>query len=226
MARLNRLQAPSFRARRYAEFPLACPRISLKHGWEVPAVLPARGWKKQSNREMSGQLFPLLRGLQHSSECMRMARELMSARRQTFADNLHCESLALELLSRMLTLKDSPTISSVERTCSIRAAVDEAVDILRREWNDPPSISALSRRVGINECYLKKEFRRQMGMSIGGYIREQRMARAREMIKTGKYSILETALFVGYSNPSYFSAAFKNFYGHLPSYYLPKNGRI
>ncbi len=180
----------------------------------------------QSGSGMSGQAFPLLRGLQPSSECMRMARKLMSARRQTFADNLHFEALALDFLSRMLTLKDSTTIFSAERTCGIRAAVDEAVDILRWEWVDPPTISALSRRVGINECYLKKEFRRQTGMTIGAYIRQQRMAQAREMITTGKYSILSISLFVGYSNPSYFSAAFKKFYGHLPSYYLPKGGKI
>ena len=179
----------------------------------------------QSGPGMSGQAFPLVRGLQPSSECMHMARGLMSARRQTFADNLRFESLALELLSRMLTLKDSPAISSVERTCSIKAAIDEAVDILRREWDDPPTISALSRRVGMNECYIKKEFRRHTGMSIGGYIREQRMKKALELIETGRYSILKTALFVGYSNPSYFSASFKKFYGHLPSYYLPRDGR-
>ncbi len=103
--------------------------------------------------------------------------------------------------------------------------MDEAIYVLRREWDDPPTISALSRRVGINECYLKKEFRQQMGMSIGTYIRQQRMARAREMIETGKYSILSISLFVGYSNPGHFSAAFKKIYGHLPSYYLPRSGK-
>ncbi len=152
--------------------------------------------------------------------------EIMSAKRQTLTDNLHFESLGLDLLSRMLTLKDSAASSYMERTRRIRAAVDEAVDILRHEWNDPPNISTLSRRVGINECYIKKEFRRQMGMSIGGYIRQQRMKKALELIKEGKYSILDTALFVGYSNPSHFSAAFKKFYGNLPSYYLPRSGKI
>ncbi len=114
----------------------------------------------------------------------------------------------------------------MERTGRIRTAVDEAVDILHREWSDPPNISTLARRVALNECSLKKEFRRQTGMTIGGYIRRQRMTKALEFIETGRYSILETALFVGYSNPSHFSAAFKKFYGHLPSYYLPKNGKI
>ncbi len=80
-----------------------------------------------------------------------------------------------------------------------------------------------ARRVGVNECYLKKGFREQMGMSIGSYIRQLRMTKALEMIETGRYSVLDTALFVGYSNPGHFSAAFKKFNGHLPSYYLPRS---
>ncbi len=39
-------------------------------------------------------------------------------------------------------------------------------------------------------------------MSIGGYIREQRMARAREMIETGKYSMLSISLLSTISIPS------------------------
>ncbi|PIE66607.1 MAG: hypothetical protein CSA26_00120 [Desulfobacterales bacterium] len=173
---------------------------------------------------LPGQAFPLARGLRQSSKCLRIARQLISVNRQTLTDNLCFESLGLDLLSHILTLKDSLASSYMERTRRIRVAVDEAVDILRRKWNDPPSISDLARQVGINECYLKREFRQQMDMSIGGYIRQQRMKKALELIETGRYSILETALFVGYSNPSYFSAAFKKFYGNLPSYYLPKDG--
>ncbi len=171
----------------------------------------------------SGQAFPLVKELRCSSECVHMARKLLYTRRQTFADALHFESLALELLSRMLTLREPPVHFSTKRTNNFKAAVDKAVDILRHEWDNPPSISALARRVGLNECYIKRAFRQQMGMSIGGYIRQQRMEKALELIETGRYSILETALFVGYSNPSYFSAVFKKFYGHLPSYYLPRS---
>ncbi len=175
-----------------------------------------------SSREMSGQAFLLTRRRRQSSKCLQIARQLMSTERQTLTDRLRFESLSLDLFFHILTIKDSLAGSYLERSKRIKAAVDEAVDILRREWNEPPSISALARRVGINECYLKKEFRQQTGMSIGEHIRGQRMKKALEMIETGRYSILETALFVGYSNPSYFSTIFKNFYGHLPSYYLPR----
>ncbi len=72
-------------------------------------------------------------GLQRSSELMRIARKLVYARRKTIADNLRFESLALDFLSRILTLEHPGEDFRMERTGRTRAAVDEAVDILRRE---------------------------------------------------------------------------------------------
>ncbi|PIE63563.1 MAG: hypothetical protein CSA26_12390 [Desulfobacterales bacterium] len=182
---------------------------------------------EQSGSKLSGrQTMLLARGLRHSSQCIRLAKKLISAKRTTLAENLHFESLALDLLSKLLVLEVIKEPPQMTPTRKVEAAIDEAVDILRREWNDPPSISSLSRRVGLNECYLKRWFREKMGQSIGVYIRQQRMAKALELIETGQYSILATAVFVGYSNPSHFSAAFKKFYGHLPSYYLPRSGKV
>ncbi len=199
----------------------------LIDAWLNTSSCFAKGLEKlvlgKSGAQRSGQqAIPLVKGLRHSSVFMDITKRLIHTKRQTLADNLRFESLALDLLSRILTMEDSSADSFMEQTRKTRAAVDEAVDILRHEWNDPPNISTLARRVGVNESYLKKWFRQQMDMPIGRYIREQRMKKAMEMIETGRYSILKTALFVGYSNPSHFSTAFKKFYGHLPSHYVPR----
>ncbi|PIE72726.1 MAG: hypothetical protein CSA20_06600 [Deltaproteobacteria bacterium] len=188
----------------------------------------SKGLERMAPRQLgfgpSGRQTTLLaRGLRQSSQCIRLAKKLISTKRTTLADNLYFESLALDLLSRLLVLEIVEENPQMKRTGKVTAAVDEAVDILRREWTDPPSISSLSRRVGLNECYLKRGFREKTGISIGAYIRQQRMTKALELIETGQYSVLTTAVFVGYSNPSHFSAAFKKFYGHLPSYYLPRS---
>ncbi len=175
-----------------------------------------------ASKKNGQQAIPLLKGLQRSSAFMRMSRELLYTERRTYAANLRFESLALNLLSQILSLEAPDKDCLREKTGKVKAVVDEVVDILHREWNDPPTISTLARRVGSNECYLKQWFRQQTGMTIGEYIREQRMKKALEMIETGKYSITATAFFVGYSNPGHFSEAFKKFYGHLPSYYLPR----
>jgi len=79
------------------------------------------------------------------------------------------------------------------------------------------TITALSRRVRLNECYLKTAFRRITGQTIAQYLRHLRMRHARRLIEDTRASVLHTAAFVGYSNPSHFASAFKAVYGIAPS---------
>jgi methylphosphotriester-DNA--protein-cysteine methyltransferase len=51
------------------------------------------------------------------------------------------------------------------------SSIDKAADILRKEWVDLPTISALAKQVAINECCLKAGFRRRIGITIGEYVR-------------------------------------------------------
>nr|WP_320114421.1 AraC family transcriptional regulator [uncultured Desulfuromonas sp.] len=160
---------------------------------------------------------------QRKSELIDAAIRLLATPRDTFCGKLQFESRALDLLTCLLSLEYCPDKIEPRGRARHRAAIDEAVDILRSEWVDPPTIAALARRVGINECYLKAGFRKIIGLSIGEFVRKLRMERALELIESGNHSVLETAFCVGYSNPSHFSAAFKRFYGRLPSFYLTKN---
>ena len=162
---------------------------------------------------------PLVRCPRRTAPLVRAAGKLLIARRDSVCARLHFESLALDLLAQLLAF-DYPDQDHAARRAS--PAIDSALDILRAEWADPPTISALARRVGLNECYLKADFRRRTGQSIGEYVRSLRMEHALEMIESGTSSVLETALSVGYSNPSHFSAAFKRFHGRLPSAYAPR----
>jgi len=145
---------------------------------------------------------------------------LLSMPRDTICARLQFESRVLDLLAIMLSLDHTCRAGISNSHPKRRAAVDEAVDILRAEWSSPPTISALARRVGTNECYLKMGFRQCTGLSIGGFVRKLRMENALELIESGECNVLQTAHSVGYSNPSHFSAAFKRFYGRSPSFYL------
>lgn len=153
----------------------------------------------------------------------RIASRLLSMRTDTVGEDLLLESLGLELLANILSL-DFSSGSALTRMGERRwAAIDEAVDILGREWADPPTISILARRVGLNACYLKSGFRHRTGLTIGEYVRKQRMEAALKMLESDECSVLQAALGVGYSNPSHFSEAFKQFYGRLPSSYRQRS---
>lgn len=160
--------------------------------------------------------FPKVRSLPDSHPLIMSAKRLLLTERDTVCGRLSFESCSLDFLSQALML--NATVGGEHpMSFSRKKAVEEAVCILNDEWGTPPTITALSRRIGINECYLKNDFRQRTGMTIGEYVRKLRMERALELIESGRFSVLQTAMFVGYSNPSHFSKAFKRFHGRLPS---------
>ena len=162
---------------------------------------------------------PLSRCADQTAPLVQAAARILASKRDTICGRLHFESLALDLLTQFLAFDYPLQTLAMPRA---NPAIDDAVDILKAEWSDPPTIATLARRVGLNECYLKAGFRRRTGQSIGEFVRALRMENALELIESGQASILQAALAVGYSNPSHFSTAFKRHHGRLPSSYLPR----
>jgi len=157
--------------------------------------------------------LPLPRG-QAGMSMMQIAQQMLEIPAHTSIGRLHLESRALELTALMAGLLQMPAAQLPHHQ---QIAVDEARDILEREWMGTHTISGLSRRVQLNECYLKSAFRVSTGHSIGQYLRRVRMRHARRLLEDTPASVLQTAAFVGYSNPSHFARAFKGVYGMSPS---------
>lgn len=70
-----------------------------------------------------------------------------------------------------------------------------------------------------NTAYLAKLFKKRYGKSLGSYILDCRMERAKEMLQTTDLSVSEVALEIGYDNFSYFSRLFKKKTGFAPKDY-------
>lgn len=136
---------------------------------------------------------------------------------RTALSALEFESLALDLLLKIMALRALGPRTSTARGARWRAALDDALDILHAEWAEPHTIVGLARRVGMNECYLKSLFRERTGQPIAAYLRRLRMQHARTLIESGQHTVQQVALQAGYTNPSHFSAAFRQVHGVLPS---------
>ena len=91
--------------------------------------------------------------------------------------------------------------------------------ILLTNLEHPPSLLELAQRVGLNDCKLKRGFRQLFGTTAFGYLYQQRMEKARDLLKVDTMNITEVTAVVGYTNPSAFGAAFKRMFGTTPSAY-------
>ncbi|MEM9505830.1 MAG: AraC family transcriptional regulator, partial [Cyanobacteria bacterium P01_E01_bin.43] len=135
---------------------------------------------------------------------------------------LYLESKAIELISLYLhqcSLNVYPSNLPPQLCSEEIERVQLAKAILLTNLEHPPSLLELAQRVGLNDCKLKRGFRQLFGTTAFGYLYQQRMEKARDLLKVDTMNITEVAAVVGYTNPSAFGAAFKRMFGTTPSAY-------
>ena len=97
-----------------------------------------------------------------------------------------------------------------------RDKVNKAREILIQHIGEPITIKELSRKVAMNECYLKKGFKEMFGSTIFDFYQSQRMEHARFLLYEKGLSVTEVSMLLGYSSISHFSTAFKKHTGLKP----------
>ena len=100
-----------------------------------------------------------------------------------------------------------------------RERVEKAKVILREQMQRPPSLEDLARMVSCSPFYLSRQFAQAGGVTMQQYLRQIRMQRAAELLRTGKCNVTEAALEVGYNSLSHFSSAFHETFGCCPGLY-------
>ena len=97
-----------------------------------------------------------------------------------------------------------------------REKIIKAREILLQHIGEPITIRELSRKVAINECYLKKGFKELFGTTVFDFYQSQRMEHAKYLLYEKGLSVTEVSMLLGYSSISHFSTAFKKHTGLKP----------
>lgn len=128
---------------------------------------------------------------------------------------------AMHLLRRALECIMAPFTACQVPACRFlayegeREKISLAMQIIQENLDQPHTIRELSRKVAMNECYLKKGFKALAGKTIHDYQQELRISRARVLLQQG-LSVTDVANTLGYSSISHFSTAFKKITGLKP----------
>lgn len=97
-----------------------------------------------------------------------------------------------------------------------REKISMAREILLQHIGEPITIRALSRKVAMNECYLKKGFKEMFGSTIFDFYQSQRMEHAKYLLYEKGLTVTDVSILLGYSSISHFSTAFKKHTGLKP----------
>ena len=95
-----------------------------------------------------------------------------------------------------------------------------AIDHIHKHYTDELiSVSRLSEECGISYDYFRRIFEDFYGCSPIKYINVLKLERAKELLRSGMYTVSEAAFHSGFSDVSHFSRFFKENVGVLPSQY-------
>ncbi|MEP6602915.1 MAG: AraC family transcriptional regulator [Spartobacteria bacterium] len=135
------------------------------------------------------------------------------------AQEIWYQSKALELMAHFLFTPKNPEFFCMRQKRVARERVERAKELLVRDLVSPPNLETLGQEVGCSPFYLSRMFSREVGLTIPQYLRNRRMERAAELLRTGRYNVTEAATEVGYASLSHFSKAFCETIGCCPVLY-------
>ncbi len=136
------------------------------------------------------------------------------------AQPLWYQCKALELaVTFLLAPPDGQEMFCTRQQRLAQERVEQVVFLLKQNLAAPPTLEELGKKIGCSHFYLSRIFSAQTGHTITQHLRELRMERAAELLKTGDYNVTEVSLEVGYNSLSHFSAAFHELFGCCPGLY-------
>lgn len=133
------------------------------------------------------------------------------------------ESLVAEIVYRVLQhgLASSLAALASNRNAS---AVIQALRVIHESYAERIAIEELALNLGMSQSAFHLHFRKITSYSPLQYLKNVRLSKAREAIRSGGVSIQQAAGRVGYESASQFSREYKRYFGCAPSDDLPNLG--
>lgn len=191
--------------------------VSGHRSWLHPAVAALVG--NDGAKSAVGITVPMLARQQEILASLRQPPVLLEAQ------VLWYQAKALELVVELLfrPAEDKELFCARAKRLA-HGRVEKVVTILRGRLAEPPTLEELGREVACSPFYLSRTFSAEMGMTIPQYLRQLRLERAAELLRSGRFNVTEAAMEVGYSSLSHFSQAFHEHFGCCPGLYPVSTG--
>lgn len=100
--------------------------------------------------------------------------------------------------------------------------VQKALNYMTRHYNKPITLDTMAQYLKINKCYFATILKQETGHTFSATLNQIRVERSKEYLKRKKYSILDIALNVGFTNQNYYCTIFKRLTNMTPTEFRQK----
>lgn len=116
----------------------------------------------------------------------------------------------MDKMDKKMTPKKRIVPSSQRKIKLVREFIEEN---LAGDWQ----LKDIAKYSGLSECYVSRVFKQEMGMGIITYHNQQRIERAKKLLRETSYSLIQIAQECGFCNDGYFNRCFKSSTGGTPA---------
>jgi AraC-like DNA-binding protein len=93
----------------------------------------------------------------------------------------------------------------------------KSIDYLNANFTDPElTVESLAKIANVSTVYYRKIFKSVLGISPCKHLCNMRLKKAKNLLKTGYYTVEQVAYDCGFNDSKYFSTCYKNMYGISP----------
>lgn len=192
---------------RHSDFPLRCSFIRIAPGKDrdVDAILSEA--PDCFYIEDEGTVLELMGVFQ------RLASLCMGADAHAW-DTARANATLLEVLWRCMQLWHRDEAQTVG--VSVSRLAREAYEYIYEHYTDACPLGEIAAMLHVSPNYLHTVFKREIGKTPLALVQYMRVEKAKKLILTGEYSMLEIAMETGFSSQSHFNKVFKAHTGKTP----------
>lgn len=120
-------------------------------------------------------------------------------------------------LGRLVLAENASWTSGHAQQSSLPGSVELMMTFIRHHISEPLPVARVAESAQCSETTAQRLFTQHTGEPIQSWIRGIRLREAAALLRTTGLRVSEVAALVGYSDPLYFSRAFRRAYGEAPS---------
>ncbi len=137
-------------------------------------------------------------------------------------ENLFTRKELLVEYARMQTILNP---AEIEITSGDEKILKQLITLIESHISDPElSVKNICQATGFTHSFLYRKIKHMTGGTLNELIKDIRIKRAAQLLKTRKFTVAEVMVEVGFSNHSYFSKCFRKVYRKSPGSYIASQG--
>lgn len=156
-----------------------------------------------------------------------LERELAYTLSDLYIGKMDCAQKAQEIIAlhNDMLMDFTKKMAELPKQKVYSIQIVRAMEYIYRHRNERLAVQGIADILDMNRSYLSALFRKETGMSISGFIRQEKIKAAANMLRFSDYSYSDIAQYFGFASQSHFIQCFRAQTGLTPKEYRTRYAR-